>query len=177
MNNLDQKFFQDSLGQHKESERTPETLYYFTTDFEQIEREGFRGSSFIDKGIGGRGQSLIGTYFFSNLDDMDNYRPLTKHIEKKSGKQGRIIRAELDASAKILDSSNDDNASYMNEVRSFKETTDLELGTPEFQKELTKFLREKGYDAVKIKASLLGPHIEIIVINEDKLIYKGDAKG
>lgn len=157
---------------NNEKEKQPEILYHFTIDPRSIKDRGFRGSENIDAGIGGRGQSLYGTYFFNDLEDAESYRPLFDHLQEKTGKKGTIIQAELSPEANILDSSKDENALYLKEYYEFKKTTELEAGTAEFQKNFTEYLRNKGYDAVKVSVSLLGNHTEVIVINEDKLKFK-----
>ena len=164
------------LNNKAEKEEKGKTLYHFSLDPGKIQKTGFRSSEFIDEGIGARGKSLMGTYFFEDLDAVKNYTFLTENIEKRHNRKGKNLVAELDSDAKILDSSKDNNALYMKEVNGFRAKSNLEPGTLEFSREFTKYLREKGYDAIKIFSSLLGNHTEIIVINEGKLKYKGELQ-
>ena len=148
------------------------TLYYFTLDYDKIKKNGFEGSKNIDKGVGGKGQSLIGTYFFERLEDLENYRPLLSSLEKRKGKKGEIVEASLDENSRILNG----NEKYMEEFRKFRneENPNSEVGTYNFQKEFTNYLKNKGYDAVRIQSSLLGNHNELIVLNENKLKLKNE---
>ncbi|MDP2628635.1 MAG: hypothetical protein Q8P15_01925 [Nanoarchaeota archaeon] len=148
-------------------------LYHFTLNPDKIKSQGFQGSRNIDKGIGAKGASLFGTYFFENLKDLEDYKPLIDAAEKKYGKRGEIIEASLDDDAKILDG----NEAYMNEFKIFRKGkgSSYKPVTKEFQKAFTDYLREEGYDAVRLESPLLGNHNELVVLNENKLKLKKES--
>lgn len=172
-------------------------LYHFTFAGDEINKNGFESSKRIDEGIGAAGASLIGTYFFENPEDIKQYLNVnSKFMAANQNKEGSVIKAVLPSDAKILDSYADGGKEWNKVVNGFvvsfvgkpikqydEDWTDADTkklseitskrGTPEYSKNLTKYLLEQGYDAIRLP-SALGAHSELIVINEKLLsIVKG----
>ncbi len=165
----------------------PNTLYHFTFNGEGVIKNGFESSKRIDEGIGAMGASLIGTYFFENQKDLDTYIKMesgSKFMTDNKNKKESIIKAVLPKDAKILDSFEDKNEEWLRVRREFMDSfgkpddswkrEDWEKWREEIGKDgsskqaqnLTKWLLERGYDAVRLYSSYNGNHPEMMVINE-----------
>jgi hypothetical protein len=175
------------------------TLYHFTFGGDDIKKNGFESSKRIDKGIGAMGSSLLGTYFFESKEDLDSYMAQESafiNSPANKDKKSSIIKAVLPKDAKILDSFADQNKEWLRVRRQFEDSffgkpndtwtradyeklrdTMGENGTPKLANNLTRWLREQGYDAVRLYSPYNGNHPEVMVINEALLsIVKDEDK-